>query len=90
MLQTLAKYAAFSLEDWQEEVCGPLIRDLEGSESYRASGLDAQRRFGREESIPPLKRCDPRPRSHPRRAYAELIHFLCVLFGLSRNACMFS
>ncbi|CAM9690151.1 unnamed protein product, partial [Scytosiphon promiscuus] len=53
---TIAKYAAFSLEDWLQDVCGPIIKDLEGSESYRSSGLNARHRFGREESIPYIRR----------------------------------
>ncbi|CBJ30675.1 hypothetical protein Esi_0209_0037 [Ectocarpus siliculosus] len=53
---TLARFASFTLEDWMDEVCDPIIQDLRGSQSYRASGLDARHRFGREESIPPLKR----------------------------------
>ena len=56
--QALAKIAAFSLEDWVGDVCGPIIRDLESSESYRSSGLDPHHRFGRHESIPPLRRCE--------------------------------
>lgn len=55
--QTLARFASFTLEDWMDEVCDPIIQDLRGSQSYRASGLDARHRFGREQSIPPLKRC---------------------------------
>ncbi|CAB1097424.1 unnamed protein product [Ectocarpus sp. CCAP 1310/34] len=53
---TLARFASFTLEDWMDEVCDPIIQDLRGSQSYRASGLDARHRFGREESVPPLKR----------------------------------
>ncbi|CAM9404862.1 unnamed protein product [Hapterophycus canaliculatus] len=54
---TIAKYAAFSLEDWLQDVCDPIVKDLEGSESYRSSGLDARHRFCREESIPCIRRC---------------------------------
>lgn len=34
----------------------PVIRDLESSESYRVSGVDARRRFEREEKVPALLR----------------------------------